>query len=134
MISILTSRAEKAVESGDFERAGARLRSAIAIGSEQLPVNRRLMATSRYCDRDVWETATAIVFFHRDSNSADRREILMWSLLRGELTYFDKLVSCLPQEWLTQDRSLSQLVELRAMATIDRLSRNETRQRRNQGK
>jgi hypothetical protein len=120
------SLATRDIEAGHAQRAGDRLREAMELRSDRLSVSRGIMEVARHCDRDVWEKASAIVFFHQDSSHADRSEILMWSLLRGEQSYFDKLMACLPQGFVDRDPELLRLAEWRAMAAVED-SHNQTK-------
>lgn len=113
------SLATRDIEAGHAQRAGDRLREAMELRSNWLSVSRGIMEVARHCDRDVWEKASAIVFFHQEAADADRSEILMWSLLRGEQPYFDKLIACLPQGFVERDPELMRLAEWRAMAAVD---------------
>lgn len=113
------SLATRDVEAGHAQRAGDRLREAMELRSARLSVNLGIMEAARHCERGVWEQASAIVFFHRDSSGADRSEILMWSLLRGEQAYFDKLIACLPQGFVDRDPELLRLAEWRAMTAVE---------------
>ena len=113
------SLATRDVEAGHAQRAGGRLREAIELRSDRISVSRGIMEAARHCDRGVWEQASAIVFFHRDSADADRSGILMWSLLRGEQAYFDKLIACLPQGFVDRGPELMRLAEWRAMTVVE---------------
>jgi hypothetical protein len=123
------SLATRDVEAGHAQRAADRLRGAMELRSDRLSVSRGIMEVARHCDRDVWEKASAIVFFHQNSSDADRSEILMWSLLRGEHSYFDKLIASLPQGFVDRDPELMRLAEWRAMAAVDgsQIGRNPER-------